>query len=142
MHFASQMVFKSYFTIICCIALAFMISYWIYKYGVEDRDIGTVDYIALEDLKDFDIPVVSLCFVKPFVDRKIISGNSPFNSTKYLQYLSGDIWNESFYRMDYQNISVDLDDYFFTSNHFYERTTHQNISSKMRIKEIFKIVTH
>ena len=39
---------KSSFTKICSIAVAFMIGYWVYKYKVEDRDIGIVDYLALK----------------------------------------------------------------------------------------------
>ena len=38
-----------------------MIGYWLYKYEIEDRDIGVVDYISLVDATDIDFPRLTLC---------------------------------------------------------------------------------
>ena len=36
-----------------------MVGYWFYKYEVEDRDIGVVDYVSLEDTEEIMFPAIS-----------------------------------------------------------------------------------
>ena len=54
---ASRKKFTFCFRIVCIIVVLFMIGYWFYKYEIEDRDIGVVDYVSLEDAKYFDFPL-------------------------------------------------------------------------------------
>ena len=48
-----------------------MIAYWFYKFDVEDRDIGTVEYASFDEGPCIKYPVVSLCFYAPFSKTKI-----------------------------------------------------------------------
>ena len=60
---------KFVYTIACIIALTSMVGYWFYKYEIEDRDIGVVEYTTLEDSEEIKFPAVSLCFEEPFLDK-------------------------------------------------------------------------
>ena len=42
-----------------------MVGYWFYKFEVEDRDIGTVDYTSFKDDPKIIYPAASLCFAYP-----------------------------------------------------------------------------
>ena len=39
-----------------------MIGYWVYKFEIEDRDIGVVDFVPLDEGTDINLPFVTLCF--------------------------------------------------------------------------------
>ena len=38
-----------------------MVSYWFYKFTIEDRDIGVVDYIPFDEAKDLQRPNLAIC---------------------------------------------------------------------------------
>ena len=91
-----------------------MVSYWFYKFIVEDRDVGVVDYELLDNT-EIDFPVVSLCFRNPFLGAKLREYNQSFTSSLYLQYLEGDIYDEEFEKIEYNNVTMNLDDYYIKS---------------------------
>jgi len=91
-----------------------MVSYWIYKFTVEDRDVGVVDYESL-DKTEIHFPLVSLCFKTPFLSKKLKTLNESFSSSSYLQYLSGDIHDDQYEKIDYKNVTMDLDNYYIKS---------------------------
>ena len=55
------------FQMLCCIVVLIMVGYWLYKFKIEDRDIGVVDYELLEKA-EVDFPAVSICFRNPFLE--------------------------------------------------------------------------
>ena len=73
-----------------------MVGYWLYKFKVEDRDIGVVDYVSLRDAKDIHFPLVAWCLKNPFIEEKLKSKNSSITSTAYRQYLEGKIYDKSY----------------------------------------------
>ena len=87
-----------------------MVGYWIFKYGVEDRSIGVVDYVLLREAEDIKLPVASICFENPFSKKKFLG--LKMNETSYLTYLTGDIEGDQFKDIDYQNVTINLGDYF------------------------------
>ena len=68
-----------------------MIGYWFYKYEVEDRDIGIVDYIPLEEANEIEFPMATLCLVQPFIEEAMKEIDINVNSTVYQEYLKGNI---------------------------------------------------
>ena len=97
-------VFELFFTILCIITVAFMMGYWFYKYEVEDRDIGVVDYAQLEDAKEIKFPDVSICIQDPFHAKNLGAIRFYSNYTaqqamniawrEYRSYLAGDIYDQ------------------------------------------------
>ena len=84
----------------CWIIVGFMIGYWFYKYEVEDRDIGIVDYIPLEEANDIEFPMATLCLVQPFIEAEIKEIDINVNSSVYQDYLKGNILEESLHGLD------------------------------------------
>ena len=48
-----------------------MVGYWFYKYEVEDRDIGVVDYVPLEDADEIKFPDASICIHYPYLQKNL-----------------------------------------------------------------------
>ena len=104
MTFFNRKLFRSCFTILCGIAVIFMVGYWFYKYKVEDRDIGVVDYVSLADAKEFQFPVVSLCFKDPVIDERLRKINSSITRWAYQKYLRGELYDQTLENIDYANV--------------------------------------
>ena len=111
MTFPYRKVFKSCFTIVCTITVAFMMGYWFYKYKVEDRDIGVVDYALMEDAEPIKFPDVSLCIDNPFHVKNLKASNSNISVEMYSQYLVGEHYDKMYEEIDFSNVTVDLNQY-------------------------------
>ena len=129
---------KFYFRFVCIIVVIFMIGYWLYKYEVEDRDIGVVDYISLVDAKDIDFPRLTLCIKTPFVAKKLSETIHGLTSKLYLKYLTGEYSNDSLNAISYENITVDLNNYFmYAQEKMKNDSLWRNSSLSFFHKEIF-----
>ena len=85
-----------------------MVGYWCYKYEIEDRDIGVVDYAQLEDSKDIKFPAVSLCLKDPFHDEKLRDIDSNITRYTFRRYLEGEIYDDMREQIDYANHYVGI----------------------------------
>ena len=112
MKILNEITFRYLFKACCMVCLLCMVVYWIYKFVVEDRDIGTVDYISFKNDLNVKYPVASLCFSEPIIDRKVAEHYPNLDTTNYAKYLVGDAFEERFTEIDYSNITIDMDDYF------------------------------
>ena len=129
---------KVLFQAACIIVVAFMVGYWFYKFEIEDRDIGVVDYVSLTDAKEIKFPIVSWCLKKPFIDEKLKATNSSITSTAYGQYLEGKIYDKSFEQVDYPNVTIDLNRYFKWGRVWYKNGTYRIAKSdKITFVETF-----
>ena len=138
MTFFNRKLFRSCFTILCAIAVTFMVGYWFYKYQVEDRDIGVVDYIPFEDSKDFQFPVVSLCFKDPFIGERLREIDSSITRSAYRKYLRGEVYDKAFEKIDYANVTIDLEQYFFYADILWRNETiTTKVSDFINHKEVF-----
>ena len=119
--------FKCCFTITCIFCTLSMVGYWIYKYFAEDRDIGVVDYKSFEESLDNPFPVVSFCFDSIFLPRAFPNNNISSNYFEYIQYLKGEIADETYASLTYPNITIDLENYFlFEEVKWANETSHRN----------------
>ena len=72
-----------------------MCYYWVYKFLVDDRDIGSVDYEDVPE-SEMKLPVGSICVQDPFLENKIELIDPEMNGTTYLKHLKGEIYEERF----------------------------------------------
>ena len=86
MNIVSNACLRNSFKTACIVAAICMVGYWFYKFDVEDRDIGTVDYMSFKDASGIKYPVASLCFEEPFSRGKISNSDIDVNITQYLEY--------------------------------------------------------
>ena len=123
MNSIDNLSFKLPFKILCVIVVLFMVGFWFYKFGIEDRDIGVVDYVKFGQQSDVPYPVVSLCFDDPILRQKLMRYNDNVNASSYLHYLKGHIFEERLDEIEYSNVSIDLNEYFFTGQALWSNET-------------------
>ena len=111
MAIISWRIFTVTFQIICFIGVVVMVGFWFYKYEIEDRDIGVVDYELLEKA-DVELPIFSLCFEKPVLMDTLNDIDPEINTTTYLKYLEGEIDDDRMEHINYFNVTLDLNKYF------------------------------
>ena len=133
MIFCNRQNCKVLYTIVCAIAFVVMVGYWFYKFEIEDRDIGVVDYLRLEDAKEIKFPVVSLCFENPFLGnsstRYLRFPNSNVTGDQYRWYLAGENHDEMYEQIDYSNVTLDLRQYLMEGNVQWKNTSYKDLLS-------------
>ena len=129
---------KVVYTIACVIAFIFMVGYWFYKYGIEDRDIGVVDYTSLEDAEEIKFPAVSWCFEDPFLDKNLKLLNSNVTRENYNRYLAGEHYDEMYKQIEYANVTLDLRQYLLNGAVEWQNASYNDLSSdSMQHFEVF-----
>ena len=109
MKVLNGILLKHLFTVICIIGAVIMVGYWFYKFDVEDRDIGVVDYVPVEDISDAEIPVPTLCFQNPFLPERLSE------ISEYIEYMKGDVFRNESENIDYGNVTLSLNNYLMFS---------------------------
>ena len=127
-------VIKILFTIICSTVVAGMVGYWYYKYEIEDRDIGVVDYLTLEEATDVEFPVLTICLINPFVEQKLRESKFNISSNLYLDYLKGNIFNKSYELIDYNDVTLNMSDYFLFATETWLNNSDANLNSSLPIR--------
>ena len=115
-----------------------MIGFWFYKFEIEDRDIGVVDFVPIGEGTDIKQPSVALCFKAPFLDEKVGKIIPKIDEDSYLRYLKGDYYNKSIEMVPYNNITFDLGDYFlYATERLRNHSVYRNSSLSIEHTEIF-----
>ena len=84
MDIACRVIFRFLFRVACIVSALCMVGYWFYKFEIEDRDVGIVDYKPFENASKVRYPVPSLCSYKPFSRKKVLKIDPNVNIQKYL----------------------------------------------------------
>ena len=131
--------YQTSFSLICWGTFMSMTMYWLYKYKVEDRDIAVLDLISLEEATEVEFPVLSICTIYPFVEKRFKDIYSGINISAYLDYLKGNSIDDSFKTVDYDKVTLNLGDYFLFATEKWKNDpdTLINSSLDLRHKNIF-----
>ena len=113
MNWTNRIIFKYLFTALCIIFASSMVVYWLYKFIIEDKDVGVVDYVPIKDEDSWDIPlpVASLCVVNPFLEAKMFELKLLQSGESYVDFLRGIFFDEKFNQVNYNNVTMNIGDY-------------------------------
>ena len=113
MWLLGRMTIKMCFTTICFSVVVTMVSYWVYKYEVEDRDIAIVDYTSIRKIENTILPVPTSCFKDPFIEEELKKSNKILNITKnlvrrhsFLDHLKGNVFEVKYNDIEYKNVTL------------------------------------
>ena len=102
-------MFEYVYRFLCFSVTIAMVTYWCIEYS-KDNDLASVDYRSIKDL-NFSYPVLSLCFMDPFVNEKLKSVRSTLNKTVYLGFLKGDVPDDGVLKhIDYNNVTLNMEE--------------------------------
>ena len=76
-----------------------------------DDDVSHVIFRDFNEDDDSRYPSVTLCFAFPFLEHKLrmIAGN--ITGDLYQKFLKGEYWDENMLSIDYDNVTLNLDEY-------------------------------
>ena len=105
------------FKFLCYTGAGALSCYWCYKFGVEDEDLCLVDYKTLEKSTDdsVSLPMASLCFKNPFIEKRLKEIDSELNSTHYLNFLTGKVGDDRFKNVAFDNVTINLENHYLSS---------------------------
>ena len=106
---AIEFVFK----ISCFLVVFIMFGLWIKKY-IDDEDVCLVDYQPFTEVPDQLVPELSICFRHPFLQEKFKGLEFDVNASTYLEHLTGKVFQQPYNQIDYNNITLNLEDYFLS----------------------------
>ena len=98
------------FHLLCITATAFLICFCIYTYS-QDLDLCLVDYRKYDDTTENMKPIVSLCFLEPLVESKMLQYGPEVNLSSYSEFLKGELWDERMLEIDLDNVTLKLEDF-------------------------------
>ena len=75
--------FKVLFSIICFFGASVMVGYWMYKFGIDDRVIGVVDYILVDEAEDIELPNMAMCLTYPVLEKWLLVDNQTVSKNDY-----------------------------------------------------------
>merc|ERR1712223_1751829 len=102
-----------YFFHIACIVAAISTTSWCVYIFSQDHDVCLVDFKQYNEEKEYIYPSFSLIFVNPFIEEKLKLYGKGINATTYSQFLEGLYWDERTLNISYDEVTIDIADYFF-----------------------------
>ena len=77
-----------------------------------DNDTCLVDLKFYNENPDHVYPSISILIINPFLDEKLKSYGEGIDAVSYSKFLAGQHWDERMLYIDYDNVTIDLNDYF------------------------------
>ena len=118
-----------------------MIVYWLYKFEVEDRDVGIVDYVSIDESLDIPLPVASVCISLPFLKPRMLE---QINLTTYYTFISGlgsyeeYDFEQNLAHVDYSSVTLKLGDYSaLNETRLRNMSKYESIDDSVYYKESF-----
>ena len=78
----------------------------------ENNDICLVDLKEYNGHPDNIYPSISIMIVNPFLDDKLKTMGEGINAVNYSKFLAGKLWDPRMLDIDYDNVTIDLNEYF------------------------------
>ena len=96
------------FCVVCFIGCAI---WCIFVYSL-NQDTCLVDLKLYNEEPNYLYPSISLLIINPFIEEKLRAYGDGINAVTYSKFLSGQHWDERMLHIDYDNVTIDLNDYF------------------------------
>ena len=109
--------FVNIFHIVCLIATFSLACYCVYLYKTKEP-MQLVDYKLFNERLDEIYPSLTLCFYhEGFIKEKFLKKSDiyvkgkPVQVSNYIDYLRGNAWNPDLVTLDYDNVTLQLEDH-------------------------------
>ena len=103
-------MFKQTIRGLCCVITICFTIFCIYQYEL-DEDVARVEFVEFNSNEKHIYPTVTLCMPKPLLEKKLVTYGEGINVSSYTDFLGGDLWDERMASIDYDDVSIDIDNY-------------------------------
>ena len=101
-----------YFRIICALVTIILTCWCIVKL-IRNEDVSLVGFVNFNEDEGKPYPSLTICFWNPFLNEALKMHGSGINTSTYSQFLQGELWDERMLSIDYDNVTVSLEDYLY-----------------------------
>ena len=85
---------------------------WASSEYMKNEDVIEISYKSFDPYEENgQYPAISLCFAEPYEKSKFSNFDDFFNVSTYHDFLHGKLWNESGRGIDYDSVTIDIQDY-------------------------------
>ena len=94
-----------------CLALTIMMVYYCcYRY-YENDDVSEISFKRFNEDESSPYPALTFCLHEPFLEDKLKALGNGINSSTYMQYLKGELWDDRMVDVDYENVTINLENF-------------------------------
>ena len=97
------------FNLICLAGAIAMTSYWVYIFAL-DEDLCTIEFQKFYDKSRDSYPALSICLSNSISSEKIMHYNKSFDSSSYLKFLRGEVFDPNMLAIKYSAIIQNITD--------------------------------
>ena len=101
---------KGFFRWLCILITIILTGWCLYKY-ILDEDVSLVAFVKFNDDNQKVYPAITFCFWNPFHNEKLKKYGTGINTSTYSSYLQGNHWDDRLLAIDYDDVTVSLEDY-------------------------------
>ena len=102
--------FLTSFQLICWTVVLTLVVYWIYAFS-QNEDLSVVEYRKYYETESDIFPTLTICLKNPIINEKFHKQVSEINQTTYLQFLKGNYFNRHFLNINYENVTINMNEY-------------------------------
>ena len=113
MNLSTKTVCRNFHHFICLLATILLIGYCAHEYAL-DRDVTHINFQKFHEEPVRVYPSITICFTKPFVGDKLKLYDKELTFQSFKDFLlgnTGSTWNSELANIDYDNVSVQLEDH-------------------------------
>ena len=99
-----------YFRIICAL-VTLTLTCWCLVKLIKNEDVSLVGFVHFNDDEEKPYPSFTICFWNPFQNEVLKTYGSGINTSTYSKFLQGKLWDKRMLNIDYDNVTVSLEDY-------------------------------
>ena len=103
-----EKVFQYMIHALCSIVAIVLTIYCVYQY-ILDEDHSRIEFQKFNSEKDHLYPTITLCFIDPLLENKLSTYGEGINGSSYLDFLSGNVWDDRMANIDYDDISLNIE---------------------------------
>ena len=102
--------FVTCFQLICWTVVITLVVYWIYVFS-QNEDLSVVEYRKYYETESDVWPMLTICLKNPMINERFNNHDYGINQTTYLQFLKGNDFNQEFLSINYENVTINLNEY-------------------------------
>ena len=95
-----------------CVFAAIGTTLWCVYIFFENNDVCLVDFKKYNEKPEYLSPSFSIAFANPFNESKLKLYGTGINTSSYVQFLKGEYWDERMLNINYDDVTIDITNYF------------------------------
>lgn len=109
-NFTTTSKWTRFFHLLCMFSTITLTGWCLYKYTL-DEDVSLVEFVNFNDDKQRLYPAITMCFWNPFYNEKLKNIGTGINASPYSKFIQGNHWDNRMSSIDYDDVTVSLEDY-------------------------------